>query len=204
MKKILLILSFLALSAFAQDEYATSNEGSAQSEQASQQASRERPLYSFQTAAMGVSFWHNWEDESSNPKRDWTTELFVRYGHIWEMTPHGAITALTTHHTSFDFDAYEVHGNFLLGGRYSILDGIVSPFIGLGLGVGYQVDFHFEDWDFGEKYAVGMSFGGEIGVTIFHNSTVQLEAGFGYSRTASKFDFGRGFGAFELFFGLNY
>lgn len=204
MKKIILILSFLALSAFAQDEVSTANEAPAQSEQTAQQTTRERPIYSFQTFAAGLSFWHNWEDESSNPKLDWTTELLVRYGHIWEMTTHGAITAITTHHTNFDFEKWEAHGNFLLGGRYSFLNEIVSPFVGLGLGVGYQIDFHFEDWDFGERFSAGMSVGGEVGISIFHNSAVQLELGFGYSYTAAGVNFSKGFGSFDLFFGINY
>ena len=119
------------------------------------------------------------------------------------MTTHGAVTAIST--WNFEFGkTWEVHGSMLLGGRYSFLEEIVSPFIGGGLGLGLQFDSHFKDWDFGERWALGLSMGGEVGLSIFHNSSLQLEVGFGYDIVCSKADFGKSFDTFNLFFGVNY
>ncbi len=192
MKKILILITFLALAAFAQ------------SNTAEPERTLQRPVYSFQTVAFGFGFWSNYEDEVKNPKKDYVTAFpLIRYGHIWEMTTHGAITAIST--WNFEFGKiWEVHGNVLVGGRYSFLDEIVSPFIGAGLGLGLQLDSHFEDWNFGERWALGMSLGGEVGASIFHNSAIQLEVGFGFDVIASKVDFGKSYKSWNLFFGINY
>ena len=192
MKKILILITFLALAAFAQ------------SNTAEPERTLQRPVYSFQTVAFGFGFWSNYEDEVKNPKEDYVTAFpLIRYGHIWEMTTHGAITAIST--WNFEFGKiWEVHGNVLVGGRYSFLDEIVSPFIGAGLGLGMQLDSHFEDWNFGERWALGMSLGGEVGASIFHNSAIQLEVGFGFDVIASKVDFGKSYKSWNLFFGINY
>ena len=180
MKKILILISFLALAAFAQGEYTSAPERTLQ-----------RPVYSFQTAAFGLGFWSNYEDKEKNPDMDYVTAFpLIRYGHIWEMTSHGAITAITT--WNFEFGkTWEVHGNMLFGGRYSFLEEMVSPFIGAGIGIGMQLDSHFDDWDFGERRALGLSLGGEVGASIF-------------DIIASKVDFGKSFTSFNLFFGINY
>ncbi len=191
MKKILVLISFLALAAFAQSN-------TIEPERALQ-----RPVYNFNTFAMGISFWSNYEKSGVNDKKDHETGFLFRFGRIWEMTNHGAITALSHINASLG-DTWEVHGNMLLGGRYSILESDICPFVGGGAGVGLQFDSHFDDWDFGEKYAVGMSFGFEVGATIFHNSSLQLEVGFGYDIVASGLDFKKSFDSFNLFFGLNY
>ena len=192
MKKILILITFLALAAFSQ------------SNTAEPERTLQRPVYSFQTVAFGFGFWSNYEDEVKNPKKDYVTAFpLIRYGHIWEMTTHGAITAIST--WNFEFGKiWEVHGNVLVGGRYSFLDEIVSPFIGAGLGLGMQLDSHFEDWNFGERWALGMSLGGEVGASIFHNSAIQLEVGFGFDVIASKVDFGKSYKSWNLFFGINY
>ena len=62
MKKILLLISFLVLSAFAQGE-TTSPERTLQ-----------RPVYSFQTAAFGLGFWSNYSDAETNPSKDKVTD----------------------------------------------------------------------------------------------------------------------------------
>ncbi|MBQ2559162.1 MAG: hypothetical protein II565_00990 [Fibrobacter sp.] len=193
MKKILILISFLALAAFAQGEYTSAPERTLQ-----------RPVYSFQTLAFGLAFWSNWEEVGVNDEKDHVTAFpLVRYGHIWEMSTHGAITAISSWHFEFG-KTWEVHGNMLFGGRYSILEEIVSPFIGAGIGIGMQLDSHFDDWDFGERWALGLSLGGEVGASIFHNSALQLEVGFGFDIIASKVDFGKSFTSFNLFFGINY
>lgn len=196
MKKILLLISFLALAAFAQ------------SNTTEPERSLQRPVYSFQTAAFGFGFWSNWEhpssDDPTKKEEDEVTAFpLIRYGHIWEMTNHGAITAIST--WNFEFGkTWEIHGCMLFGGRYSFLEEIVSPFIGGGMGIGLQFDSHFKNWDFGKRWAVGLALGGEVGVSIFHNSSLQLEVGFGYDIVASKADFGRSFDSWNLFFGINY
>lgn len=193
MKKILVLISFLVLAAFAQNNDTIEPEKKLQ-----------RPVYSFQTAAFGLSFWRNWEDSEKNTSQDKEMGFpLIRYGHIWEMTTHGAITAISTWNFTFG-EGWQIHGNMLLGGRYSIVDDDVSPFIGGGLGLGLQFDSHFDDWDFGERWALGMSLGGEVGINFFHNSAVQLEAGVGFDIIASKVDFGKSFKSVNLFFGINY
>jgi len=192
MKKILILISFIALAAFAQGN-------TAEPERALQ-----RPVYSFQTFAFGFGFWSNYEDEVKNPVKDHVTAFpLIRYGHIWEMTTHGAITVISTWQAEFG-KTWEVHGNILGGGRYSFLNEIISPFVGAGIGIGLQLDSHFDDWNFGEKYAIGLSLGGELGVSIFHNSSLQLEVGVGYDIIASKADFGRSYDSVNLFFGINF
>ena len=64
MKKILLLVTFLALAAFAQGN-TTEPERTLQ-----------RPVYSFQTAAFGFGFWSNYKDEVKNPEKDKVTVIF--------------------------------------------------------------------------------------------------------------------------------
>ena len=189
MKKILVLISFLVLAAFAQNYDTIEPEKKLQ-----------RPVYSFQTAAFGLAFWSNYKDEAKNPEKDKVTAFpLIRYGHIWEMTTHGAITTITNWHAEFGTD-WELEGNMLIGGRYSPLDDVVSPFVGAGIGLGFQVDAFFDDW----IGAFGMCLGGEVGLNFFHNSAVQLEAGFGFNILATKVDFSKSFKSFNLFFGVNY
>jgi hypothetical protein len=197
MKKILVLISLLVLSAFAQ--YETS----------APERVLQRPVYNFQTAAFGLAFWSNWErkvtvgDETFKHEDDVTAFPLIRYGHIWEMTTHGAITAIST--WNFEFGkTWEVHGNVLFGGRYTFLEEMVSPFIGAGIGLGMQLDSHFDEWNFGERWAIGLSLGGEVGASIFHNSALQLEVGLGFDVIASKVDLGKSFTSVNLFFGINY
>jgi hypothetical protein len=49
-----------------------------------------------------------------------------------------------------------------------------------------------------------MCLGGEVGLNFFHNSAVQLEAGFGFNILATKVDFKKSFKSWNLFFGVNY
>ena len=84
--------------------------------------------------------------------------------------------------------------------RVSLLDDVVSPFVSAGIGLGFQVDAVFDDW----IGAFGMCLGGEVGLNFFHNSAVQLEAGFGFNILATKVDFSKSFKSFNLFFGVNY
>jgi len=192
MKKILVLITFLALAAFAQ------------SNTTAPERTLQRPVYSFQTAAFGFGFWSNYKDAEKNPEKDHVTAFpLIRYGHIWEMTTHGAITAISTWQAEFG-KTWEVHGNMLVGGRYSFIEEIVSPFVGGGIGLGLQFDSHFKDWDFGERWALGMSLGGEVGVNFFHNSALQLEVGFGFDVVAAKADFGKSWKSWNLFFGINY
>ena len=192
MKKIFVLISFLVLSAFAQNETVAPEK------------TLQRPIYNFQTAAFGFGFWSNWEDSEKNPEKDNVTAFpLIRYGHIWEMTTHGSITLLSTWNAEFG-KSWEVHGCVLGGGRFSFLDDVVSPFVGGGIGLGMQLDSHFDKWNFGERYAFGFAFGFEAGVSIFHNFSFQLEVGVGYDIVASKVDFGKSFDSINLFFGIDY
>ncbi len=189
MKKILLLLTFLALAAFAQNYDTIEPEKKLQ-----------RPVYNFQTAAFGFSFWSNYHDDEKNPEKDYVTAFpLIRYGRIWEMTTHGAITALTTWHAEFGTD-WELQGTMTVGGRFSPLDEVVSPFIGAGIGIGIQIDAFMDDW----VGAFGLCLGGEAGLNFFHTSAVQLEVGVGFNILATKVDFGKSFKSWNIFFGVNY
>ena len=189
MKKILVLITFLALAAFAQNNDTIEPEKKLQ-----------RPVYSFQTGAFGLSFWSNYKDKDNNPEQDKVTAFpLIRYGRIWEMTTHGAITSITTWHAEFGKN-WELEGNVLVGGRYSFLDEAVSPFVGAGLGIGVQFDTFFDDW----VGAFGMCLGGEASLNFFHNSSVQLEVGVAFNILATKVDFGKSFKSWNIYFGVNY
>lgn len=213
MKKIFAFISILALAAFAQGEPSTSApEASADSnqtavaEQASSQGddplpAPKRPSYNFNSFGLGMSIWYNWRDKDYNPKRDWDKGVFLHYGRIWEMTTHGAITFMNNFNTSFNKD-WQMQEVAKIGGRYFFADQVFSPFLGAGVGVGLDVDTHYDHFD--EVFAIGFAGGLEAGLVIFRTSTTQLEIGTTYDLMLDGFNTRRKFGAFSFYAAINY
>lgn len=102
--------------------------------------------------------------------------------------------------------SYETHWQWhetaLIGGRYFFADQVFSPYVGMGLGVGVEMDFHFDK--FSEAFAIGPAGGLEAGLIIFRTSTTQLEVGAAYDMLLDGFDFGRHFGSFSFYLAINY
>lgn len=160
-----------------------------------------RPYYNFNCWGLGATVWHNYEDSKENPKRDWDQGIVLHYGRIMEMTTHGAITIMNNTSVSMT-EHWQWQESLLLGARYFFSDKVLSPFLGGGLGVGLEMDYHFDHFD--EGFAVGPSAGLEAGLVLFRTSTTQLEVGSAYNMVFDGFDFGRMFGSFNFYVGLNY
>lgn len=160
-----------------------------------------RPSYNFTSFGLGVSVWHNYEDSEKNPKMDWDQGVVIHYARIWEMTTHGAITVVNNTNASYE-SAWQWHETLLLGGRYFFADKVFSPFFGVGLGIGLELDDHFDN--FKEMFAFGPAAGVEGGLIIFRTSTTQLELGAAYDMLLDGFDFGSHFGSFSFYLAINY
>lgn len=160
-----------------------------------------RPTYNFISYGLGISVWHNYEDSDKNPKLDWDQGIVFHYGRIWEMTTHGAITLINNLNISYESEL-QWHETFLVGGRYFFADKVFSPFVGMGLGVGLEMDYHFDK--FKDAFALGPAAGIEGGLIIFRTSTTQLELGAAYDMLLDGFDFGKHFGSFSFYLAINY
>lgn len=213
MKKIFAILSLaLVSSLFAQEAETTTGPYEPVATEVTQAKntdsdplpSPKRPNYNFQSIGLGVAIWHNWEDSDAkkpkNEKRDWDQAWMLHYGRIWEMTTHGAITFMDYTNVGYE-SALEIQEIALLGGRCIFTDKILAPYVGAGIGLGFQYDGHFEDLS--ESLAVGFAGSIEAGVVIFRTSTTQLDLSANYTFMFDGFNF-RPFGAFNFYIALNY
>ncbi|SHL17079.1 hypothetical protein [Fibrobacter sp. UWEL] len=160
-----------------------------------------RPTYNFKSYGLGVSVWHNWEDSKINPKRDWTQGFVLHYGRIWEMTHNGAITLMDNTQFSWGDGDFQWSEVARIGGRYYFNDESISPFLGAGIGLGFQWDTHMSGDDI---FAFGLAGGAEVGVTIFKTSKTQLEIGCSYDFVTDYIDFGELFGSFNFYLAVNY
>ena len=162
---------------------------------------KQRPFYNLNSYGFGVTVWHNWEDSKENPKRDWDQGFNLHYGRIWEMGAYGAITLMNT--TEFSLgDHWQWSEISRIGGRVYFADAVFAPFLGGGIGLGFQLDGHYDDFD--EKFAIGFAFGAEAGVTIFRTSSVQLEIGCSYDSVLDYLDWDRRFGSFNFYIAINH
>ena len=82
--------------------------------------------------------------------------------------------------------AWQWHETFLLGGRFFPSTGVVTPFLGAGIGLGIQFDDHYYDAD--EGFAIGLAGGAELGVIFFRNSATQLELGLAWDALWDGFE----------------
>lgn len=160
---------------------------------------QKRGTRNYKSYGLGVAFWHNWKDKEDNPERDWEMAVAAHFGRIYETTPYAAITLNSNINVSFaDFELQDV---LLIGGRYMFSQGVVTPYVGGGFGLGGQLDWHL---DGGDKYGFGLATGLETGIICFRNSERQLEIGATYQVMWDGFgDFGRRFGAGSLYIAMN-
>ena len=146
----------------------------------------------------GNAFCHEKYDED----RTWEQAFVFHYGRIFEVVPHAAITIINNMNISFGSE-WEWHETFLIGGRYFVSTGNMTPFIGLGAGLGIQTDGHYEDSD--EGFAIGLATGAELGFIFFRNSATQLEIGLAWDALWDGFEsFDRRFGAGSFYIAINY
>ena len=176
-----------------------------------------RPTRNYVSYGLGMAMWHNYDfvdkscDQYTNSDdchkdKDvdltWEQAFVFHYGRIFEVIPHAAITIINNMNISFG-DEWEWHETFLIGGRYFVSTGNVTPYIGLGAGLGIQTDGHYADSD--EGFAIGLATGAELGLIFFRNSATQLEIGLAWDALWDGFEsFDRRFGAGSIYVAINY
>ena len=173
-----------------------------------------RPTRNYVSYGLGMAMWHNYDFEEEecegrsachevyDEDRSWEQAFVFHYGRIFEVVPHAAITIINNMNISFGSE-WEWHETFLIGGRYFVSTGNITPYIGLGGGLGIQTDGHYEDSD--EGFAIGLACGAELGIIMFRNSATQLEIGFAWDALWDGFEsFDRRFGAGSFYVAINY
>ncbi|WP_295862467.1 hypothetical protein [uncultured Fibrobacter sp.] len=173
-----------------------------------------RPTRNYASYGLGMAMWHNYNYTDASCKNDakchkvndvdrsWEKAFVFHYARIFETAPQGAITIVNNMDITFG-DGWEWHEAFLIGGRFFFSTGMLTPYLGAGLGLGVQVDDHYNDRD--EYFAVGLACGTEAGIIFFRNSSVQLELGFAWDALWDGFDsIKRRFGAGSVYIAINY
>ena len=175
---------------------------------------RKRPTRNYVSHGLGAALWHNYDFVEKDCKdnaechkkydtdRTWEQAFVFHYARIFEVIPQAAITIVNNMNISFA-DEWEWHETFLLGGRFFPSTGVVTPFLGAGIGLGIQTDGHYYDGD--EAFAIGLAGGAELGFIFFRNSATQLEIGFAWDALWDGFEsFDRRFGAGSAYIAINY
>lgn len=163
-----------------------------------------RPTRNYVSYGLGMAMWHNYDFENDDyeVEMSWEQAFVFHYGRIFEVVPHAAITIINNMNISFGSD-WEWHETFLIGGRYFVSTGNITPYVGLGVGLGIQTDGHYEDSD--EGFAIGLATGAELGVIMFRNSATQLEIGLAWDALWDGFEsFDRRFGSGSFYVAINY
>ena len=176
-----------------------------------------RPTRNYVSYGLGAALWHNYDFKDKSCKqyanaddchkdrdveRSWEQAFVFHYARIFEVIPQAAITIVDNMNISFG-DEWEWHEVFLLGGRFFPSTGVVTPFLGAGVGLGIQIDDRYYDSD--ESFAIGLAAGAELGVIFFRNSATQLEVGLAWDALWDGFEsFDRRFGAGSLYIAINY
>ena len=176
-----------------------------------------RPTRNYVSYGLGMAMWHNYDfeqedcehyfnsdecHEGEDVEMSWEQAFVFHYGRIFEVVPHAAITIINNMNISFGSE-WEWHETFLIGGRYFVSTGNITPYIGLGAGLGIQTDGHYNDSD--EGFAIGLAAGAELGIIMFRNSATQLEIGFAWDALWDGFEsFDRRFGAGSFYIAINY
>lgn len=174
-----------------------------------QTLSEKRPTRNYNSFGLGVALWHDYDysadpdnEDDKDVDRRWRATFVFHYARIFEVSASAAIT-LTNNVNAVLTDGWEIHDAFLIGGRYYIQSGMISPYIGAGLGLGFQFDNRYEEID--EYLAFGIAGGAEAGIVFFRNSTIQLELGASWDVMWDGFSsFSRRFGSGSLYIALNY
>ncbi len=182
-------------------------------EDPSENFARKRPTRNYVSYGLGMAMWHNYDFVDDNcvsedchkvrdTDRSWEQAFVFHYARIFEVIPQAAITIVNNMNISFG-DKWQWHEAFLLGGRFFPSTGVVTPFIGAGVGLGIQSDEHY--YNDNEGFAIGLACGAELGIIFFRNSAVQLEIGFAWDALWDGFDsFDRRFGAGSGYIAINY
>ena len=169
-----------------------------------------RPTRNYNSYGFGMALWHNYDFNSLRKDddkvkgykegRSWDKAVALHYARVFEATSHAAIVLLNNFNMTISED-WQIHEVFLIGGRYYMTANSVSPYFGLGFGLGVQTDTHYED--FSEEFAFGFAGGVEMGVVFFRNSAIQLELGLTWDALCDGFDFDRRFGAGSMHIAIN-
>ena len=175
---------------------------------------RKRPTRNYVSYGLGMAMWHNYDFVEEGCKgnsdchakydidRSWEQAFVFHYARIFEVIPQAAITIVNNMNIAFG-DEWEWHETFLIGGRFFPSTGVLTPFIGAGIGLGIQTDDHYYDGD--ESFAIGLAAGAELGIIFFRNSSVQLEIGAAWDALWDGFEsFDRRFGAGSAYIAINY
>ena len=175
-----------------------------------------KPTRNYKGYGLGVAFWYNYEhsyldtEENDDGEEEEVTvkeggdvdiAYAFRYAYIWETTWSGAIFFQSNTNVGFG-DYFQLHETAMFGGRYYFGDGSIAPFVGAGIGLGVQLDTHYEHWS--EIIGYGLAAGADLGLVMFRTSNAQLETGFHFDMLWDTFkSFGRHFGALTFYIGLN-
>lgn len=175
-----------------------------------------RPTRNYKSYGGGVAFWYNYthkykdtvKDEDGNKVSATVKEggdvdiaYAFRFAYVWETSWSGAVFFQSNSNTGFG-DYFQIRETAIIGARYYLTDGSVAPFVGGGIGLGAQIDTHYEH--FSEIFGCGIAAGLDMGLVMFRASSVQLETGFHYDILWDGFEsFSRNFGALTFYIGLN-
>jgi hypothetical protein len=163
-----------------------------------------RPTRNYVSYGLGMAMWHNYDFENDDyeVEMSWEQAFVFHYARIFEVVPHAAITIINNMNISFGSD-WEWHETFLIGGRYFVSTGNITPYIGLGGGLGIQTDEHYEAA--AEGFAIGLATGAELGIIFFRDSATQLELGLAWDALWDGFEsFDRRFGSGSFYIAINY
>ncbi len=145
---------------------------------------RRKGVERYYNVSLGPAYWYNFDSE----------HFFVyalQGGYIWEVSANAAITLLTNL-------AFQVNENslwrhtLLIGGRFYFSPTSISPFVGAGLGFGYELG----DEDSFYSFAGGAS----AGIVFFRTSELQLELGLQYDSFFTNAKSGKA----AFYIGINY
>lgn len=169
-----------------------------------------RPTRNYNSYGFGMALWHNYDFNNIRKdgddvkgykeKRSWDKAVAFHYARVFEASPHAAIVLLNNLNLTIG-EEWQMHEVLLIGGRYYMSANSVSPYFGLGFGIGVQTDTHYEKLS--EEFAFGFAGGAELGVVFFRNSAIQLELGLTWDALCDGFDFDRRFGAGSMHIAIN-
>lgn len=163
---------------------------------------RRRGTLRYTTIGLGLGLWHPYDSDNG---AEASLSYLLRYGYIWEASPHGAITLITNFGFNFE-DNWSIQETFLIGGRYHITASSVSPYIGGGIGLGYSVFYGEDEFGRSEVYGgYGFAFAASAGIVFFRTSTTQLDVGINYDVVLGGFAFDEdASGKLGLYFAVNF
>lgn len=140
--------------------------------------------------SLGPMFWHNMHGSH-------LLGFAINYGQIWEVSPHAAITLQDYNAFSFG-EELVTHLTVLIGGRYYFTPRRISPYFGIGLGIGTNLS------TCDDMATFGFAGGASLGIVFFRTSETQLEIGAEYDIVLDGFGTTHAVSKAEAFIGLNF